>query len=415
MPLLVLRLGLPIAQAAPERWAVLMAGSDCPDPALAAQIEQQLKGELDRSSEPDPSRSRTAPASRPAQDGRPSNGSAGQQEAVAAALARTRATRALQHARQLYTRTDFSGCIALLSITEQELGLNLADRLSGKQQQAHLLLAQVNLWLGVCQWAVGDPQTAAAAFVRSAQLPGSARPDPALLPPEVISAFQRATAAPRAEVSCTPPAQLGQAQLTVDGAPLVVEQGKARLTAGTHYLALNATCASTDSDCLHLRQRLGHDGLRSMRLEASPESCRLDFVPLAHPSPVSCLSFSEAEDATLVHALVQESGSTGALVLTVRQDKIVLRLLRGGRPLFLRQLVTQLDPGQPLGPVVEVSMELLLNSNAEVARRVESKDRRWYEQWWIWAIAGGTVAAASITAAVLATGQTDHVKVVFGP
>ena len=381
--------GRPGAAAAegPGAVGLLMAGPTCPDPAVTAQLETGLA----RRAQP------WLPHAR-----------------VAAALARTRAERALGQARDLFRRTDFDGCIALLSITEQELGRNLADPATTLQRRAHLLLAQINLWLGVCQWAAGDPQTAAGSFVRSAALPASPAPDPRLLPPALVEAHRSAVSAPRQEVSCelTPP--IRPEHILVDGQPPSLDGGQFRVAAGTHYLTLEASCRPEEPGCRLLLEHLGGHG-RSLRLEASALRCKVQ-VPsrLAAASPITCASAGELAEAGFVGDLTRESGAAGTVTVAQIGRRLTLQLQRRGSSGFVRQIATEIGGREAPAELVGRSLGLLLGVDAEPVRH---RTEAWYQHWWIWAIVGATVVAATTSTAVaISRSQRQHeYRVVFGP
>jgi hypothetical protein len=378
---LLLLLGL--GHAAPSQMAVMMAGPTCPDAAVAGQIEAGFAKH----------RIGLANHSR-----------------VASALARVRAQRALDTARQLYTRTDFPGCISLLSITEQELGRNLPDANPTLQERAHHLLAKVNLWLGICQWAAGDPQTAAASFVRSAQLPSRPAPDPKLLPPELIEAHRAAVEAPRQEVTCDIESPLSSEEVQVDGRRPTLAGDKFRVAAGTHYLILSVPC---EKPCSGLGQRVGPEGMRSLRLEASSLRCRVSFPAVPARSRLTCTSLGEAKDPSLVAALIHEIPTGGMVVVSVARGSLGLRVLVAGASIFNRQLVLHLEPLETPSQAVARSIHLLL---ARDPPPEEKPPRPWYKTWWVWALAGAAVAATTATAIAATRSSTvKEVRMVFGP
>jgi len=358
--------------------ALLMAGPACPEPAVVAQLEAGL------------GKSATARVS-PAR--------------VAAALARVRAARALQQARELYTRTNFAGCVALLSITEQELGRNLADPDAALLSRAHTLLAQINLWLGTCQWAAGDPQTAASPVVRAAQLPANPAPDPKLLPPELIEAHRGALSAPRQDVSCELAPPLRAEDLLVDGRIPDLDGDRFRVAAGTHYLTLQARCTPGLPACDGLRRALGGEGMRSLRLEASPLRCRVAVPSVRGATAVACASLSEARELAFVRQLTEETRGEGTLAVALSRGRVALRLHRSGGTSFARQVMTQLEAGERAERVVARSLGLLLGAEPpEPPKRTEE----WYKRWWVWALVGATVIATTTTAVAVSRAERSH-------
>jgi len=364
-----------------------MAGPTCPDAALASGVQGAL---------------------------RRNGGATVSLARVASALARVRAARALGQARALYTRTHFAGCIALLSITEQELGRHLVSPDAALQQRGHQLLAEVNLWLGICQWAAGDPQTAASSFIRAGQLPGTHAPDPRLLPPELVQAHREAMGAPRQSVSCQLDARLRPEHLLLDGREVRAEAGSFEVTAGTHYLSLRVRCAGGDTACQELQRSVGPDGMRSLRLEASSLSCRVRVPSVSSAHGVTCASLSETEDAALVGQLVEESGAAGALAISLDRGRLALRLRRGTSAGFTHRLETQLEGEADAAKIAARSIDLILGGGT--GGPLSPGGKRWYEHWWVWASISAAVVVAT-TAAVVAT-RPEHVqqyRVVFGP
>jgi len=363
--------------------AILMAGPSCPDATLSNALDAELRRVG----------ARALPHTR-----------------VASALARTRAARALTSARQLYTRTDFAGCIALLSITEQELGRSLADD-DLPLQRAHDLLAQVNLWLGICQWAAGDPQTAASSFVRSSQLPTRPAPDPRLLPPELVEAHRAAIGSPRPETSCEVEAPLRGAYLLVDGREPIIEGQRFRTLVGTHYLTLRVRCPSSVPECLALQRRIGSEGMRSLRLEAGALRCRVQIPSIALSSRGTCGAASEAQAPSFVAALTRESGAAMTIVAALSEGKIALRLQRKGNSEFSRQLVTELE-GESPRRVIERNLPLVLGL-APATPPVRPGRKAWYERWWVWTLVGAAVVGATAASIAATRSSTTEYRVVF--
>jgi len=388
-PLLLTLLVLLAGAARAEGLAVLMAGESCPDASISRAIEKH------RARPPLISHYR-----------------------VTAAVARTRAERALGEARRLYTRTNFAGCISLLSISELELGRSLADPDPNLRNRAHRLLADVVLWLGICQWASGEPQAAATSFVRSAQLPSGPTPDPRLLPPEVVEAYRSAVTAPRHQVSCQLDPPLKAHDLVVDGkGPTVGNGNTITVPAGSHYLVLKADCMESP-ECTALRSQLGPEGMRSLRLEAGPHRCRIQVPAIRQERRLTCINVTESEDAGFVASVTQEARASRTLVVTQTGHKVALRLHRAGASSFQHQLVSNLGQAETPSQVVGRSTALLFGGQGAVQPPPPPPggDQKvaWYRKWWVWAIVGGAVAVVTTTA-VVATAGDDRVRVVFGP
>ena len=378
MVLLVLLALAPGGAAAQGRYALIRAGDGCPGAGLAAAARNAARAQ----------QLALMPGWR-----------------VATATARVRAARALTRARKLYTRANFAGCVSLLSITEQELGLQLADSQGGALLRAHQLLARVNLWLGICQWAAGDPQTAASSFVRSSQLPGSPVPDPRLLPPAVVRAYRASVVAPRQQVSCQLVPPLTPAQVQVNGKGPVVLKGRVLVPVGTHYLVLTLPPAQQTAD---RRDRL------SLRLQASAPGCKVQLPPVAtRGAAISCVNPKEASDPLFVAAVTGEAAAAGSLVVSQQNGRLAMRLLRQGRVEFERQLMVKVGPQKRPAEVIAHSMRLLLAGDPRPRTVTTTRENGWYTKWWIWALVGTAVVVTTTTAIVAS--KNDRVKVVFGP
>ncbi|MCA9672189.1 MAG: hypothetical protein KC503_41625, partial [Myxococcales bacterium] len=301
---------------------------------------------------------------------------------------------------------------------EQELGRNLAARVD---QRGHRLLAVVNFWLGVCQWAAGDPQRATASFVRSAQLPGAPTPDGKLLPPSLVRHYRKAVAAPREQTTCQLDASVRAEDLLVDGKGPTLRGGALDVPAGTHYVVLRGRCPAGATGCVA--------GARSMRLEARGMGCRVRRPSAPARSALVCINGREAADASFVRDVAREGDLAGVVVVSRAADKIALRVLERGRSSFRRELVSDILParGKDAAAVVRGSLSLLLGSvqGATVddgdgdgsgnGRRAGAGRDAWYRKWWIWTIVGVAAAATITGIAVGVASGTDRVDIVFSP
>ena len=395
------------ALADPPPLAVLMAGPRCPDAdtarVLAEGIRRHHKKKLLRSRvSREPALSRLARGFSSSQ--------------VASGLARARAAEALQRAKQLYTRTAFSGCVSLMSITEKMMAPHLGDLTPQVERRAFETMAQINLWLGICQWASGETRGAAAAFLRSAHLPASPRPDPEIFPPELIRAYEKAVATPQQEVSCQVDPRLSEKNMLIDGQPQLVVKGVMRLAAGVHYLTIHGRCAGGDPACETIKGQLGEAGVFSAHLDAASDGCQASLPRVAPASPLVCANVKEAEDPAFVASLTHALSAGGTLVTLLDQNKVSLRLQLGSQPAFTRQTVTRLEGHQSPAEIVTQSMDLLLQDSAPDGRPVVVQPIRqdWYRKWWVWAIVGGVITATTITT-VAATSGSGNVQVVIGP
>jgi hypothetical protein len=274
------------------------------------------------------------------------------------------------------------------------------------------------LWLGICQWAAGEPQSAAGTFVRSAQLPGAPAPDPSLLPPELVAAYREAVASPRDQVTCQLDPPLTARNVLVDGKGPTVAQDGIMLAAGMHYLVVNVSCSGGNGRCRSVAAQVGPGGRRSVRLSTAG-SCRIRLPARRPASKITCISRSEGRELDLITAVTSGSSAATTLVMEVSQDRMALRVHRQGTPAFQHQLVSNLRDGDEAQEVARRSAKLLLAapavtpSAARVPRRSDPDGSPWYSRWWVWAIAG-TAAAGIITTAVVAA-QDERKTVVIGP
>jgi hypothetical protein len=86
----------------------------------------------------------------------------------------------------------------------------------------------------------------------------------------------------------------------------------------------------------------------------------------------------------------------GALVVPA-PGRYALRVIRAGHEDFAARL--------------DVLPEATVEVTAKLGRRAQTP--RWYQQWWVWAIVGGAVAAGATAAAVTATRGADKVPAVI--
>jgi hypothetical protein len=370
-----------------------MSGKSCPDASVTGALERHL-----------------------------GNGLAPHYQ-VASAVARVRARRALVEARRLYTQTNFAGCISLLSISELELSRSLADADPALQLRAHQLLAKVNLWLGICQWAAGEPQAAEQAFFRSAQLPLSPAPDPKLLPPGLITAHRKAVAQPREDVTCKLDAPLAAEHLQVDGRGPTMSGDNLKVPGGAHYLVIRVVCDDRqDTQCTSLQGLVGLGGLRSLRLEATSMRCRVQLPGVQVRSRITCINSREAQDPAFIAGVTKETGAGGTLVVDLAGGRLAMRMHQAGSESFRHQLVSNLKPDETLAQLVQRSAALMVGGDGAAlppplppppTNGGGTKGTKWYKRWWIWAIAAGAVAAIATTAVVVGSGS-DEVTVVIG-
>jgi hypothetical protein len=321
--------------------------------------------------------------------------------AVAAALGRVRATRALSRSRQLFTRTDFQGCSALLAISERELAGALIDGAPDARRRTLELLARVNLWLGICRWGEGKMEVAADHFVRSGRLPGRPAPDPALLAPEIVRAHAEAAAAEGPELSCAVEPSLQRREVWIDGGAAVQGQASVALRAGTHYVSVSVPCEDRSPVSCRLPR------IRSFAFRAEPERCRIYLPSSGSAGPLACIDHSEARDTGFVSELTAEVGSARALVISVEKEQVALRLFRAGERAFGQQVTTPITSKRGWRGALTHSLDLLYGTAPENGTGRSSRSVAWYRRWWVWTLVGAAVAG-SVVAVVLAT-RPEHV------
>lgn len=382
------------SNAKPCSTSILLSGSACKDPAILHAVYHQLQHDkmIHLFS---PGRSKTA-------------------------LARLRAKQAIAQARELYTQANFTGCISLLSIVEQDLIHHLADQNGKKQTIAFKLLADLNLWLGICQWAGGHGHAARFAFQRAAQIPRPSTPDPALFPPELIQAYRSALTSPEGEISCEIEPSIASLDVWIDGTPPLFEGNNVRLSRGIHYLAVKDNQRLTSAKILPTtpEKKDADSILQSWSYDAQGATCRIGW-PISTPhesNMVPCSSLTEGRDAGFVGQFTREIESEQTVVISLHEGHWGLRLYQAKRTGFTRQIVAQRDGKESNTTTVLYNLRLLLDPSSIPPEPIppSPSSSHWYGKWWVWALTGVTVAA--ITAGtLLMTTRSDTYKVVFGP
>ena len=318
---------------------------------------------------------------------------------LAAAVARVRATRALKRARKLYTATDFAGCVSMLSITEHELAQHLAGA-GGPSAGAHRLLARVNTWLGVCQWAAEQRQAAAASFVRAARLSGAKRLSRTMFPPKLRRFYWRSLRRPREQAACLVAEEIATARLFRDGEPVIPNAGPLLFDRGGSYVSLHRGCRRGQGVC---RPAV------SWRLNVGDEPCRLR-PPQADAGKVACISPDEAKDASFVAQVGRAVRAPSVIVVEQQEGQVAATVSFSNEAHFRRRATYPVGGSVDARQAVGAALEQVMKAWPTLAAREpvkRSATARWYRKWWVWGIVGATVAlgATAIGVGVAASGQ----------
>lgn len=321
--------------------------------------------------------------------------------AIRGAVARARSIQALASARKLFLRTDFAGCAALLAIGERELAGNLSGLSPALTTRAHQVLAELNLWLGVCQWLSNAREAAAEAFRRSARLPSPPLPTEGELPPAVVSAYRDAVREVRSERVCDGAVPRGP-HLFIDGKPVPAARRPLRLVDGSHYVAWACAAGAASGGC---RQRLSARGCSaSQRLEVGPDGCRQTASPPESRDDAICLGREEARTASFGAGVLAQSGARQLVVVESRQDgAFAVRLLRPGHAGFTRQVKGQRAPAESEVKLVADAFQSALAIGTPELGQLPPQPRPWYREWWFWAIAGAAAGVAGTLTVVTLT------------
>jgi hypothetical protein len=308
------------------------------------------------------------------------------------AAARARSTRALQHARELYVSTDFRGCASLLAIAERELSANLSGVTRSVTAQAHQLLAQVNLWLGVCYSLAGEQRRAAAAFQRCARLPSSPVPDSGELPPAVVKAYRKAVARSGPPHVCGDEVSgAGRTSLLVDGR-VVRGVGPLKLREGGHYLAWGG-CVGGAPGC---RDRLpdGRACAGSVRISVDERGCRVTSGPRP-TAAIFCLSAEEARDQAFAAEVLQQADAPLGVVAQSRAQHFTLNVSRRGSESFWRSVSGSAEQGQSIAQLLGRALAgALALGDTTTPMHTAHAATPFYRTWWFWGLVGGAVGSA---------------------
>ena len=190
---------------------------------------------------------------------------------------------------------------------------------------------------------------------------------------------------------------------------------RAALSAG----AASAEAGSTDLGLLYYRFALAVDGAVRPGPEISPGAAGLfDSASAAGPAQLPNLPRSE------LVSIAEDAGADGLVLVTVSREvdgiELSERVVRCRAPHPGEETVrrhTALDPSEEgLADGLRTRLTARLDSPAAQAGGPddgEADERRWYERWWVYAIAGGIIAAGVTTGVVIAEGQEpEPVKVV---
>lgn len=348
------------ASGADGHAAVVMSGSGCSDEGLHGQI-RRLVG---------------ANGPKPLSPG-----------VVASALARVRSARALTRARKLYIDTDFGGCAALLSISERELSRSIGDHRAEVRGRAHRLLAEINLWLGVCQWLSDKKDPARESFKRSAQLPSPPLPDEGAFPPEVVKGYRESVRSPARRVDCSAEVLRKAHVRSVDGRD-VQEGGQGlQLDEGQHYLVWATVSRSGNAT---------ETSFSAQRVAVKHGECRL--APKAgKPVEVACASPQEAADATFAADVCAESGSATSLTVGYDDGGFSARVVQAGDPRFYRQLKGVFEDREQPADAVMRSLAGLFAHAGQLVPCDQVSTSPWYGKWWVWTAVAVVAVSVGVT------------------
>ena len=343
-----------------------------------------------------------------------------------ARTAQKRALAALRRGRQAYLRLELDAAIVALQGALLEWATAQAVIDSPEP------VAETLMYLGAAQVLAGNPERATEAFTRYHVQFGAVPPNPGLFNPAIMEQWQAAGAAlrRRAAGAIDVRAQPASAVVTINGIPRGA--GSMRVGAlwpGRHWV------------------RVAGLGAEARTQEVVVESGRVSVVDVGElpDSAVLLDLFEHASSAKGAHALGQELGVRALGVIEVRrtekQGELALDLhsfegesgreqaqltrVIGGdlveRSQAVRSLVAawldrvledaprkprlSVQESRPVGPVAAEPAAHPVSLQDE--RRESEAKPAWYRRWWVWAIAGGAVAAGAVTAVLVTRDRGD--------
>ncbi len=345
-------------------------------------------------------------------------------EQAEARLARKRALLALRRGRQAYLKLEFETAISTLLGGMVEWG-GASPVLDSPEPVAETLM-----YLGASYVLADNLPRAREIFTRYHVQFGSIAPDSALFNPAIMEQWHAAGAALRQrpagaiDVRVSP----ASAEITVDGLPR--GRGSMRvseLSPGRHWLRVSGLGAPGIFREVHVES--GRAGVEDVG-EVADSAMLLDL-------------FEHASSAKGARALARELGVRALGVIEVRRaDRsgelaLELRSFEGAsgreQAQFKRVIGGDfVERSRAVRGLVAAWLDAVLSGSTRpsVARSAEapapSVDARvtgaagplatrgdreaspaWYRRWWVWAIAGGAVAAGAITAALVVSQRED--------
>ena len=260
-------------------------------------------------------------------------------------------------------------------------------------------LAEIFLREGILKLRAGDAPAAETLFLRSRALRPGFTPDPAMFPPQVLAAWEKAGRRPLPEAELLVQSLPSGASIEVDG----VFKGKtpSRVRPGKTG---------------PVRVRVTHGGYRDAEtigqwLPGDAET--LDFALSGDRVARLGELFSDGGGGKrgkgagpLIDEFAAAAGVERVAVVTLEKDgsgegylaKAYSRGIPGGDPLFLGEKRLPAGAGASENAAEWVSGKLV--GNGWPPERKEPEAKPWYKQWWVW----GIVAATAGIAAALAGG-----------
>lgn len=334
-----------------------------------------------------------------------------------ARTAQKRALAALRRGRQAYLRLELD--VAIVALQGAALEWSSAQAVVDSPE----LVAETLMYLGASYVLAENPTRAAEVFTRYHLQFAAVAPNSGLFNPAIMEQWQAAGAAlrRRAAGAIDVRTQPGSAVVTIDGVPRGTGSMRVgALSPGRHWV------------------RVAGLGAEGRTQEVAVESGRITVADLGQlPDSAMLLDlFEHASSAQGARALAQELGVRALGVIEVRRtdkhgelalamrsfegesgrEQAELTRVIGGdfveRSQAVRGLVAAwldrvladaarkpaLTPRETLvaGPVApEPALDRGAPGLGE--RREEEAKPVWYRRWWVWAIAGGAVAAGAIT------------------
>ncbi len=260
-------------------------------------------------------------------------------------------------------------------------------------------LADIFLREGILKLRAGEAHAAEILFSRSLALRPGFTPDPALFPPQVLSAWRKAAGRPLPEAELLVQSLPSGASIEVDGAlkgrtPLRVRPGRTG----------------------PVRIRLSHKGYRDAEgvgqwLPGDAETLDFTLSGDREARLGELLSDGGGRRARGAGPLIDEFAAAASVervaVVTLEKDaagggylaRAYSRVAPGGDPAYLGE--TRLPPGDGASHAVAEWLAARLVAHGWPPESKDLEAKPWYKKWWVW---GMVVAGAGIAAALAGGG-----------